>query len=182
MELSFRIQALRRPEGSREALFDHLVGVVESAVEGKGAPPVVVMVREEAIELVPVQPLVHAKVHAQRFLAALTRSRVDDGPHPEAVGMMGTFRLRRGRAEGPGVPMAQVFLEWPDNAWMHWRMLLDADGQRVDDGDGQWAATLGDPLPPQLGRWWSMGRRHRLGLALKRRVAEPQPLASSMVH
>jgi hypothetical protein len=106
MDLSFRIQALQRPEGGREGLFEHLVEVVEKAVAGNGAPPVVVVVRGEVVELVPVQPVIDARIPAGRFLAALSRSRVDDGPHPDAVGLMGRFLLRRrrpdGSPEGPG--------------------------------------------------------------------------------
>jgi len=182
MQLSFRIQALRRPEGSREDVFDFLVDTVEKAAAGKGAPPVLVVVRGEAIELVPVQPIVEGKVAPGRFLGALTRSRVDEGPHPDAVGLMGTFTLRRGGEGAPGVPMVQVFLEWPDNGWRHWRGLLDADRALVEDTTTRRAAELGDPLPDRLGRWWSTGRRRNLGLALRRRAPASEPATSPMVH
>jgi hypothetical protein len=160
-----------------------LVETVEKAAAGKGAPPVLVVVRGEAIELVPVQPLVEERIAAGRFLGALTRSRVDDGPHPDAVGLMGTFTLRRGgQGEAPGVPMLQVFLEWPDNSWRHWRTLLDAERSPVADTTTRRAAVLGDALPARLGRWWSLGRRDNLGLALRRKAPVAAPLASSMVH
>jgi len=74
-----------------------------------------------------------------------------------------------------------VFLEWPDCSWWHWRALLSAEGEVLDDTITVRSAERGDPLPAQLGRWWSTGRRHRLSLHLRRRP--PVPVAESvMVH
>lgn len=182
MQLSLQVQTLEHPADDRETLFDFLVGMVESGAERRRAPPVVVVARGRTLELFAVKPLVDAKVHAQRFLAALTRSQVDEGPPPDAVGLMGTFAVRPDREGGPRVPIAQAFVEWPDNAWMHWRTLLDADHAPLASSASRWGAQWGDPLPPQLGRWWSAGRRHQLGLQLQRRPLAQPPLASTMVH
>jgi hypothetical protein len=117
------------------------------------------------------------------FLAGLTRSNGDREGDALAVGLAGRFLLRR-RTEPrqSGAPVALVFLEWPDNAWWHWRVLLDGDGTIREDTVTLTRAVDGDPLPDSLGRWWSLGRRMRYQVQYTpaRRV-EPQPV-SEIVH
>ena len=179
MELQLRIQAMRRdPQANRELESQALVDVLRTAVSRQGAAPVAVIMRDTQTQLVPLAPLAERGVPMGRFLSALSRSTVDAGPTPDAIGLMGTFRVRRSPTDtAPGVPLVQLFLEWPDCAWWHWRALLDADGAILEDTVTERAATLGDALPARLGRWWSTGRRMRLSMELRRSVP-----TSPLVH
>jgi hypothetical protein len=128
-------------------------------------------------------PVVRARIPVPAFLAGLTRSRGEGDAEALAVGLAGRFLVRRrSDPQRSGAPVALAFLEWPDNAWWHWRALLDADGAIREDTVTLTRALDGDPLPESLGRWWSLGRR--MGYQVQYgpvRRAEPQRV-SEIVH
>lgn len=179
--MNLRIQDLKPPpdDASHE---EQLVGLVLRGVARGAAPPVGVVVRDEVVHLIDVRPAAAQKVAVGRLLAGLTQARFDDAPdRPQAVGVLGTFRLKQ-RPDEAGAPLVQVFLEWPDCSWWHWRALLDADGEVVQDTVTVQSARDGDPLPKGLGRWWSTARRHNLQLHLRRQAPAPPPLSSTLVN
>jgi len=181
MSLRLRIQDLR-PLDPAPPLPDRLVTSLREAVEKGSAPAVAIVARQDATHLVALGEAAKAGVRPGRLLAGLSTARFDDDPAlPEAIGVMGRFELRRRGEKAKGAPMAQVFLEWADCSWWHWRALLSADGEVLDDTVTVRSARAGDPLPAQLGRWWSAGRRHRLSMHLRRVPAVPIT-TSEMVH
>lgn len=180
MTLRLRIQDLHPHQGP---MGEGLVDVLRSGLARGGAPPVAVVVRSEVVHLVGLRTDPPQPIAAGRLLAGLTRARFDDAEDaPVAVGLLGRFELRRRRDERVGVPMVQVFLEWGDCSWWHWRALLDADGALLDDSVTVRSAQLGDALPGGLGRWWSTGRRHRLQLQLRRQRPTVPVLESTVVN
>ncbi len=188
MKLQLRIQVLKRPPvESADAEGARLVELLRSAINRQAAPLVAVVVRRERTELVSLQAVWKAKVPIPRFLGALTRSTAAEVSLPEAVGVMGQMRVRRGRRGAPadaGVPSAHVFLEWPDNRWWHHQGLLDVDGQLLPDTETLRRADDGDSLPRGLGRWWSWGRRTGVSLDLGRLGPDETPIESDhpLVH
>jgi len=180
MSLRLRIHDLPPPD-EPTPLPERLVQLLRAGIDRGGAPPVAVIERPNQTHLVPLKPAAEAGLPPGQLLAGLTQARFDDDPYgAEAIGLMGRFQLRR-RGEDGGVPMAQVFVEWPDCSWWHWRVLLSVEGGIRDDTVTVRAAAKGDPLPAQLGRWWSTGRRRRLRMHLRRRPAVPVT-ESAMVH
>jgi hypothetical protein len=153
-----------------EALESQLERLLREATAARAAPPVAWCARGDRIELLPLASLREAGVPTGPFLAALTRSTVDDGSEPvEAVGLMGVFSGDPSSPGSPPVPMAMAFVEWPDGRWWHWRALVDPDRSAVRNDTATVRNALdGDPLPDHLGRWWSTGRRRRFTLALRR--------------
>jgi hypothetical protein len=143
------------------------VDLVTGALARGGAPPVAVAVRDAVVDLVQLRGV----PQVPRFLAALTRSTRGEAGAPSAVGLMGTLpTATRDGAQGPW--LAAVFLEWPDCRWWYWRALLDADRKEIVPGTATWSRAVdGDRMPARLGRWWTIGRRARLGLVF--RVDEP---------
>jgi hypothetical protein len=158
--LRLRIAVDARPPGRDDA--EHLVGLVREATERGAAPAAAVVVREAQTELVELRPALAAGISVDHFLAGLSRSQPEGRSLPLAVGLAGRFVLRprnEPRTPAPRTSLVLVFLEWPDNAWWHWRALLDAEGAIVDATATVTRALDGDPLPMGLGRWWSLGRR-----------------------
>jgi hypothetical protein len=158
--LRLRVAVDARPPGRDDA--EHLVGLVRNATERGVATPAAVVVREAQTELVELRPALVAGITVDRFLSGLSRSQPEGRSLPLAVGLAGRFVLRRRNDPQPNDPrtsLVLVFLEWPDNAWWHWRALLDAEGAIVDATATVTRAIDGDPLPHGLGRWWSLGRR-----------------------
>jgi hypothetical protein len=145
-----------------------LVGLVRDVLERGGGGAVAVVVRPDRTELVDLRNLIEARASLPLFMAGLTRSAPEGQRLPLAVGIAGRFMMRTGPPQVPvspqerrprGIPVGVVFLEWPDCRWWHWRVVLGADGQPMEDGETVWRAEDGDPLPQGLGRWWSLGRR-----------------------
>jgi hypothetical protein len=178
--LRLRIAVDARPPGRDDA--EHLVGLVRDATGRGAAPPAAVVVREAQTELVELRPPLAAGITVDQFLSGLSRSQPEGRSLPLAIGLAGRFVLRRRnepQPPGPRTSLVLVFLEWPDNAWWHWRALLDADGAIVDATATVTRAIDGDALPLGLGRWWSLGRRRpsivRYGPPISRE-------ASALVH
>lgn len=134
-----------------------LVSLVRQALE-RGGGAVAVVVRPDRTELIDLRSVVESRIPVPLFLAGLTRSAPEGQRLPLAVGIAGKFVSRR-TGDAPGVPVGVVFLEWADCRWWHWRVVLGADGRPLQEGETVWRAVDGDPLPPGLGRWWSLGRR-----------------------
>ena len=168
--MRLRVSYLARLETSRdeEAEGRHLVTVMKSALGRGGAPPVALMLRGDGVHLLPLGPIAKQGLPVQRFVAGLTRSTMDDQPLVEAVGIMGVVGVRQ-RHGGPRVPMAVVFLEWPDNRWWCYRALMEADTPTIrDESETVSSAVEGDSLPAGFGRWWSLARRAGLRVNLSR--------------
>ena len=177
--MRFQVHSLERTDALRAdtQTAERLVELVRRAVGARRAPTVAVVVRESRIHLIQLRPLVEARASLARFLAALTRSEAPGGP-PEAVGLVGTVRMRRGRG-AVAVPAALVFLEWADCRWWHWQALLDGDNRQILDSTETVRSALdGDPLPSGLGRWWSVGRRTGVSV----RFGEARVVESAVVH
>jgi hypothetical protein len=180
MSLSLRIQDLH--PAADEPTHHQLVDVLLKGVARGAAPPVGVVVRSSVVHLVDMRGAQQAKVPAGRLLAGLTHARFDESlDQPEAVGLLGTFRVRRHR-DDPGALVVQTFLEWSDCRWWQWRALLDAEGGILEGSEAELSAVQGDPLPRGLGRWWSTARRHNLSLHLRRQAPTPPVSTSQMVH
>ena len=158
------------PRRRDEALEAQLEQLLRGATAARAAPPVAWCARGDRLELLPLASLRAAGVPPGPFLAALSRSTVDDGADPvDAVGLMGVFLGDPSAPGSPAVPMAMAFAEWPDGRWWHWRALVAPDTAQIrDDTATVRCAWEGDPLPDRLGRWWSAGRRRRYTLALRR--------------
>ncbi len=165
--MNVRVEVLPRPTGGDEELGAALVDLVTRAVIRGGAPPAGVAGRGDRVDLVGLQGI----PHIPRFLGALTRSTRADLGSVDVVGLLGALpTVGRGGEAGP--PVAVVFLEWPDCRWWYWRALLGADRKVLLPETATWSrAHDGDRMPPQLGRWWTLGRR--AGLSLAFRPAEP---------
>jgi hypothetical protein len=128
---------------------------------------VAVALREDRLDLISLAPVVEAKLPVQRFIAGLTRSTAEGAGDVDAVGVIGVVQARQ-TGETP-VPVAMAFLEWPDGRWWHWRALIGLDGTHIlDDSETLNRAVDGDPLPSNFGRWWSLGRKGRFNVHLKR--------------
>lgn len=174
--LTLQLRTLPRGEDHEDSVWcETLVGWVTRAVASGRAAPAAVVRRPGRVDLLALGPVQKAKVHMPGFLACLTRSELPEAGSPDALAIVGVVRTGR-RGGDPAVPMAVVFVEWPDNRWWFWRALLTSDGQIREDTIERRSAVEGDPLPNHFGRWWSHGRRNRLTMRLA--PAEPPP----MVH
>ena len=171
-DVDLKIRSVRRAELPGDTpLGAHLVEKVRTASGRGAAPPAVVVIRAEALDLLALQPLTTSGWAVHRFIAALTRSRTEDGGEVEAIGVMGRFLLRA-RGGGNPVPMVTVFLEWEDCRWWQWQALLDSDGLVRPDTETIRSAIDGDALPARLGRWWSYARRTGVRAQLRRKTDE----------
>ncbi len=190
--LALKMHSLKRDTSgmSDDELGDLLVGYVEKALPERRAPAVATIARPSRVDVLGLKAIIDARIHVNRFLAALTRADTDiDVEEPSAIGVMGTVRIRQPVQAGaskappaPPVPMGVVFLEWPDNRWWLWRTLLDAEGNPVAGTETRTRAVDGDPLPRGFGRWWSLGRRANLRLSM-RRASDGTPVpVSRHVH
>ena len=141
----------RRPSDSSVDTPRRLADLVRLALEKGGAPSVAVILREERVDLLPLKPVVDAGVGVPVFLAGLSQSETAGASDVLAVGVMGTFHLKR-RGDARGAPVAMVFLEWSDCSWWHWRGLIEADGRTLRE-DTQTVATAseGAAKPRNLG-------------------------------
>lgn len=167
------------------ALPDPLVDILRGALARGGAPPAALVVRGSRLDIAALQPVADAGIRIPAFVAALSRSTVAGVDEPvAAVGLIGVFRGDPALVGGPDVPVATVFLEWPDSRWTHWRALVDPDTREIREGTiTTAAATDGDPLPDRLGRWWSLGRRRKMSLHLSPTPAVVHDLpGSDLVH
>lgn len=175
--LEVRVQTLAFEAADDDSLGFHLVDVVRRALAKGGAPSAAVAAHGDRVDLVPLGPVVQAKMPVPAFVSGLTRSAVTSDEPVAVVGLIGTFRLRR-RPEEAGVPIAIVFLEWTDCRWWHWRGLLDPTDQKriLDETETVTRAVDGDPKPLRLGGWWSQARRRPIDLRWDRRSPAP------MVH
>ncbi|MBN2798472.1 MAG: hypothetical protein JXX28_04930 [Deltaproteobacteria bacterium] len=156
------------PDLSDEAAGRALVSaVIQNLARTGGAPSVALAVHLARVDLFPLAQIGVARAELDGFLGALSRAEVDGEASVRAVGLMGSFRWeQRGRAPAE---VAMVFLEWGDCRWWHWRALLTADRRGVVEGSALFTSAVeGDPKPPQLGTWWSRGRRQGLSLRLDR--------------
>ena len=161
---------------------DHLRKLVVDALGKGGAPPTGVVWRRDRLDLMSLQPVAEKRIALPMLLAGLSRSTAEDAGPVDAVGLMGVFRARRSPKE-PGVPVALVFLEWPDCRWWHGKALLETDGTTLREQTATCTtAARGDALPRSLGRWWSLGRRRALTVHLRRRETELPPLSSDRIH
>ena len=177
--LDLRLQTLTSAEPlwpDDDRLGERLAALVQENLPRNGAPTVGLVVRPDRIVLVPMRPVVAAKWRVPWVLGGL--ARWDDGGMPDAIGLMGQVRVRRGKDQ-PWSPLAVVFLEWPDGRWWQWRALLDGEGALVDDTTDVSRAVDGLPRPGGMGGWWTLARRHKPDLRLERRVP---PVASEVVQ
>lgn len=155
MQVQLKIRTLlpRQPEDD-DAVGAQLVATVQRAVQRGAAPPVVLTVRDERIDLFQTSDIDGVFMPVDVFLAGLSRSEAPGGGL-HCVGVMGTFTRR----DRPGVRQLMVFLEWEDCRWWLWRGLLDADGALIVDTESILRAVDGDTKPIRIGGWWSLGRR-----------------------
>lgn len=170
-KVSIQMQTLYRRSavGDDDQTGRELVELVRNALQRGRAPGAAVVFRENRMDIIPFGPLVRAKVHIGTFIAALTRAEVDDAAPPQCVGIVGRFNWKH-KGKGTGVPVAMVFLEWPDGRWWHWRAALSTEGAEIlEDTVIVHRAVDGYPKPNTLGGWWSLGRRRRLNIQLNRR-------------
>lgn len=172
------------PDDDDDTVGMRLVGWVRDAVAAGAAPPVAVVLRPERSEIVALAPARQANIALPRFIASLTRSTVEDAGQPVAIAVIGVVQAHRRRGEpGSAVPMAVVFVEWPDNRWWYWRGLLDNDGRAIRaDSEAVARSTDGDPIPDVFGRWWALGRRANLGIHLSRVAPDENQGGSKVVH
>jgi hypothetical protein len=170
MDLQVRVQSLARRGDDDDSLGEYLAALVTDAARRGGAPAAAIVVGSGRVDIVPLAPIAQANVPVPAFLAGLTHSPFGDEP-PDAVGLIGTFRMRR-KPGDPGVPVAMVFLEWTDCRWWQWRALLDVEAGRAtlrEDTETILRAVDGTPKPARLGGWWSLGRRRPVRLEWHRR-------------
>lgn len=162
MQLKVQVASVFQDFGALDddALGNHLVEMVVPRVPERRAPTVVTIARDDRLDVLGLKSVVENRLPMRTFIGSLTRASVDDGTvgHASAVGLMGTIEVapRSGEAR---VPMAVVFLEWPDCRWWHWRALIEPTTRELRlDTVTLTRAVDGDPLPPGFGRWWSTGR------------------------
>lgn len=166
-----------------DALGEHLVGLVRDNLGAGGrAPGVALAVRRGEIDLLPLDSVREAGIPMERFLAALTRARFEDRAPVDAVGLLGSFTARAARPGArPSAPVVMAFLEWTDCRWWQWRALVDADYQLLAESETRRAAIEGDAKPRGLGGWWSLGRRARPSMDLRRVRPERPPVQEHAV-
>ncbi|MCB9685065.1 MAG: hypothetical protein H6738_07420 [Alphaproteobacteria bacterium] len=181
--LRIRVQHAPRPRSvdpdttDDEHLGTWLSTLVRDAVEKGRAGPVAIVVRGEHVDLVALHPGGEPPpMGTHGFLSGLTAS-TRDGDRAEAVGVVGRFVARRGPNDRAGSPVALVFLEWPDCRWWFWKMVLDAEGRPLPDGEQVTSAAAGDAMPAGLGRWWSTQRRTGVVVSFGERVPDEIPVA-----
>lgn len=131
---------------------EYLKNLVKDAAAREKPPSALAVVRTDRIELVAPSRQTLRELSVGRLLAGLTTTWAIDGGPVEAVGIIGAVSSR------PGA-VTQVFLEWSDCSWWHWY-------ESTDGADVFRQATLGDPLPAHLGRWWSFARRSGMKMQL----------------
>lgn len=184
--LRLQIRAVPHDGASRDddAEGERLAEWVRQAVAAGAAPPAAVVLRATRSDIVALGPAREAGIAPARFVAALTRSSVEDAGPPLAVAVIGVVESRRRRGtEVAAVPLATVFLEWPDNRWWYWRGLLSDDRRTVRaDSEVVTRAVDGDPIPDVFGRWWALARRADLGLHLSRVMPDESNGATKNVH
>lgn len=166
--ISLKLQTLTPAEPwwpDEERLGQGLVRLVQQNLE-RGAPTVATVVRPQHVVLVPLAPFADQQVPMPFVLGGLARWNEGAEP-PEVIGIIG--RVQQGRGQGrPKVPLAIVFLEWPDGRWWHWRQLLDVDGKPIPDAAEVTRAVDGLPRPRGLGGYWTYARRRQPDLKLRR--------------
>lgn len=170
-KISIQMQTLYRRSaiGDDDQTGREMVALVRNALQRGRAPGAAIVFREDRLDIMPFGPLVRAKVHIGTFIASLTRATIDEGSEAQCVGVVGRFNWKH-HGKGPGVPVAMVFLEWPDGRWWHWRAAVDVSGNEIlEDTDILHRAIDGYPKPNTLGGWWSLGRRRRLNVHLNRK-------------
>ena len=155
---------------------DALGGQLSALVTGalaRGLPrPAVLVLRADQVDWFDAVPLLKATpLHRHRMLGAIAGQE-----GVECVAMVGTFQVRHGRSRpGQRPPLQRAllcFIEWPDNRWWaSWRLLGD-DKQPITDAPMIRTAVDGWPRPGGVGGWFSLARRQRLTLNLKR-TAKP---------
>ncbi|MBW2255520.1 MAG: hypothetical protein JRI25_13095 [Deltaproteobacteria bacterium] len=167
---SLHLRTLHRLDGSvrgDDDLGDTLARMVRKAVDGRAAPPIAVCIRTDRLDLLDLGEAVRGRFPPALLLAALTRAEVPCAGPVEAVGVLGRFRYRPDR-DHPGIPVATVFVEWPDCRWWHWQALVDpANGWLLPETETVLRAVDGGRRPSSLGGWWSTGRRARLRARLE---------------
>lgn len=180
MSIDVRVSTLIRDGGSDERLGRMLVDACESALLRGGAPAAALAVGPERLSIVPLAPFAEARWPFRSLLVSLCSEAPGDVGETEAVGIIGQFQRRRS-PDDAGVPVATVFLEWPDGRWWHWLGLVSRARVPTDDGadrelpvvrDGTAAITRaidGLPRPEGLGGWWTMHRHRPLHMSWDRR-------------
>ncbi|MCB9678441.1 MAG: hypothetical protein H6737_25295 [Alphaproteobacteria bacterium] len=159
-----------------DELGEALVELVRAAVPRRTAPAVATVARPERIDVIGLQPLAAHRIPVNGFIAGLTRAEVGpDVGDARAVGVMGTVQVRNA-PDAPSVPMAVVFLEWPDCRWWLWRALVDPGTATIKEGtEVRTRAVDGDAMPVGFGRWWSLGRRTGVKVTIRSRAAADSP-------
>ena len=156
---------------SDDALGEALVALVREAIHKGRAPTVAAIPRPDQLDILQLHPLAQEGVPLQPLLAGLTRAQIHPPVgDPIALGIMG--KVLWGPKGTQRVPMALVFLEWQDCRWWMWRALLDPSDETIQPHtETTTQAIQGDPMPPGLGRWWSLGRRLPNRMTLSRATA-----------
>lgn len=169
MRVDVQIATLARPGTEDEEVGEHLVKAVREALWRGGAPPSAVAVGREGVAAVPLVPFVQAGLAWPLVVVGLCRETPANVGAADAVGIIGVFQ-RRPPGDPTGVPVATVFLEWPDGRWWHWLGLLApitvADEIRADraglalrpETQVIRRAIDGAPRPDGLGGWWTASR------------------------
>jgi hypothetical protein len=174
--LRLGVRRLELPDLDDEAVGQHLVEMLRKAAHKGKAAPAALVLREGGLDLIDVSGVHKSAVPLPAFLAGLTRSTPPDGgSEVVAVGLIGTMGVRDRRTpKAPSVPVAVVFLEWPDCRWWYWRAFVREDGLDADSETVS-RAVDGDSLPGHLGRWWSLGRRRKMRVDLRSVEPETEP-------
>lgn len=142
---------------------------------GRGpVPPVALLLREDAVQIVHIAPLLRRGGDTHRLVAALAGQ-----PGVEAMAVAGM--MNRGRRGGPTSRLAGVFIEWADGRWWgSWRP-VDAQGRPIPtDMDDVQRAVDGLPRPAGLGAWFSRARFE--GLRADIRTSAPPAAEPELVN
>lgn len=164
-----QMQTLRAPdlpEWSDEQLGRKLASLVMANLPN--APTSAVVVRTDSVHVCPLRPVAESEVPIGVFLAGLCGWHPPDGP-AVAVGVAGRMTYRPTR-DGAPVPVASVYLEWPDCRWWRWWQVLDAEGEPIEGSALITRATDGTAKPSGFGGWWTYARTRqpKLTMALTR--------------
>lgn len=190
MRVEVQIATLVRTGSADDELGEHLVKAVRDALWRGGAPPSAIAVGADAVAIVPLFPFVQAGLGWPMLVVGMCADAPGNVGSAEAVGVIGVFQ-RRAPGDEVGIPVATVFVEWPDGRWWHWLGLLAPVTVADDVGTGRPGLALrpgtesrgravdGDSRPEGLGGWWTASRNRPVQLGWT--PNEPQKSAE-IVH